>query len=279
MKKSSFIKKALSVLLMFTLFVHVMSPLNLLATNQEVDIPFNSMYIQETGETVQWRVLKDTGYIRIIETRDTTQSFVATHNFVNNTMDFVITDLRAVGRANNTEFVHINTEEPSRSFKVSEDGTQHQLFENFDTYKWARAKVEQNTFSNFEYTFWTGNPVMWELRRPNPSNPVFGWYYFTTAETNNNVSFLNDFMRTVENINILEFQMMAALIGVDFAYFLLGLSGISTVFSGGTLTVAMIMAVAGAAAATATLITVTLQWSSHLRQAYLLYNQIINRRA
>lgn len=256
-------KKRLSILL--ALLVLISTPIQIFAKNVMPEV-----LIFETGE-VKYTILEDNKELKKVKTEDSRYTYTVTYNKITRTMDTIISDsMSKTGES----YIHINLDIPSESYGITENGTSLSLFDNATT----RASIKQNTFSNFEYTKTIGTTNEWQLRRPDPSFPI-NWLYFDTKETKDNKSYLNSFMDYVEKINAQEGKVLASITASVFSDILVSLSGIATVFSGGTLTPAMVTAAAGAVGANLVMVDSMVTLGSYWKYAYNYYFEVFYRQS
>lgn len=258
-------------LLLFSLllsigFSNVTSTYANVNSKNNIEFEYNSLYPE-----INLRILNDDGNIRTVETYDSDAKYIVTYNKDERTMDVIIHKLN-----NNTKSVistdnfHIDLEQIENSYKISEDGKTSNIFEEGQT----RASIYQNTYSNYEYEKTYGSTNKWELRRPDPSNPVFSTYYFTTNETSENAKDLQSFMDYVEKINSQEVKVIFSIGASVFSDILLYMSGIGTVFTGGTLTPAMVTAAAAAVGANGLAVSEMVTLGSYWNYAYNYYFEV-----
>lgn len=74
-------------------------------------------------------------------------------------------------------------------------------------------KLEENTWTNFEYTINYGSPNKWQMRRPN-GNSLTSILYYNVNETNKNKSNLKGFKDSVDSLNDYERRFIGAVTGV-----------------------------------------------------------------
>ena len=86
-------------------------------------------------------------------------------------------------------------------------------------------------------------------------------------------------MDYVEKINSQEIKILTSISASVFADILLYLSGIGTVFSGGTLTPAMVVAAAGAVGATFAVVDSVVTLGTYWRYAYNYYWEVFDKSA
>ncbi len=110
-----------------------------------------------------------------------------------------------------------------------------------------RATIHQDTFTNYEYDIYTGNPNKWHLERP---KEAFSQYYFDVNETSSNKDRLNTYRSAVDTLNAQEIRVVSkggkAMAAAAAAAFISGMASVS----GGALTVAAITAAVAAVGAT-----------------------------
>lgn len=66
--------------------------------------------------------------------------------------------------------------------------------------------VKENTFMNYEYTITFGSTEKWQLRRPKNGSTI-NYYYKNVTRNNSNKANLDNFKKTVDNINSLEWKI------------------------------------------------------------------------
>lgn len=81
---------------------------------------------------------------------------------------------------------------------------------SIENYSQRARSIKQNTFSNYEYTKWYGNPNKWELRKPKEGFGLNKTCPFQTYETSKNKDYINKFYDAVEDINRLEKDYISA---------------------------------------------------------------------
>ncbi|MCM1060987.1 MAG: geobacillin-26 family protein [Eubacterium sp.] len=111
--------------------------------------------------------------------------------------------------------------------------------------------IHQDTFSNYEYDIYTGNPNEWNLERPN-DNSGSGQLYFKVYENSSNKTELNVWFDDVNALNDKEWEAVAACGLTVVASAAAGFLSVMDVASGGILTPAAITAVITATGATGT---------------------------
>lgn len=72
--------------------------------------------------------------------------------------------------------------------------------------------LEENTFSNMEYTITYSSPQKWQLRRPQPGT-LNSTYYKNVTKTTSNSTTLNNFKNQVDLLNDYELKFMGAAVG------------------------------------------------------------------
>lgn len=152
-------------------------------------IVFAQGYSEHSIQQNYVRIIQDDDSKRVAEGIENGFKFIATLNKANNTIELVKED--------------INNGAVLSSFTVD---LNHQLSrEKFDnTIEMRSGSINQNTFSNYEYTKWYGSPNKWELRRPREGFGFNNTYYFRTKQTSSNEKYLTNFYNAVEDINQLE---------------------------------------------------------------------------
>ena len=118
---------------------------------------------------------------------------------------------------------------------------------DIDTKITLQTVIHQDTFSNFEYDIYTGNPNEWNLERP---SGAFSQYYFMVYENSSNEAELDKFYNGVNTLNDREWDAVAAyslaLVTTAASGFISGMA----VASGGILTPAVIASIVAATGAT-----------------------------
>lgn len=74
-------------------------------------------------------------------------------------------------------------------------------------------KLEENTWTNFEYTINYGTPNKWQMRRPN-GNSLTKILYYNVNETSKNKANLTGFKNSVNSLNDYERRFIGAVSGV-----------------------------------------------------------------
>lgn len=130
----------------------------------------------------------------------------------------------------------------------------------------AAAVLEQNTFTNYEYTKTYGTTNKWELRRPDSS--VFSYYYFKTDETSSNSTALGQFKTYVDQINTLEWQIILNFSLSALSMCVSAAAGAGAIVTGGTLTPAAWAAIATTAGVSANYLNTLISYDSACSNAY-----------
>ena len=178
MKGENFMKKLLSKLLAIVLLISLIP--NSLVFAQD------NIYSEKESNV---NIILDDEHERVAEGVENGYKFLATLNKVDNTIELVKKD--------------INDDSVISSFKINLNArVAEEKFENAVVMR--AGSINQNTFSNYEYTKWYGSPNKWELRRPREGFGFNNTYYFRTKQTSSNESYLTNFYNAVEDINRLE---------------------------------------------------------------------------
>ncbi|MFJ7731218.1 geobacillin-26 family protein [Lysinibacillus sp. NPDC097231] len=74
------------------------------------------------------------------------------------------------------------------------------------------SSMKQDTFTNYEYTIEFTSPESWQLRRPNPDNPI-NWLYKDVKKTTSNATNLGNFKNAVNDLNDYEWKYIGAASG------------------------------------------------------------------
>jgi len=141
-----------------------------------------------------------------------------------------------------------------------------------------QSTIHQDTFCNYEYDIYTGNPNEWNLERPQETGS--GQYYFRVYENSSNTNQLDKWFDAVNTLNDKEWQVVTsygvALVTSAAAGFISGMA----VASGGILTPGAITAIVAATGATGTAVTLLTQVGTQcnvcLRAYWNVYNATNN---
>jgi hypothetical protein len=193
-------------------------------------------------------ILEDSDNQRVVQTSDNNFTYITTYNKVNNTIQFTVVD-----QATNSE--NIGAVVSVDDYSVMPIG--------------ARASINENTFTNYEYTKIYGNPNEWELRRPDGS--LAGTYYFKTYEATQNQSYLNAFKSAVDTINTKEGEIVGTYGLQILSILAAAAAGAGAIFTGGILTAAAWGSILAAAGATTAHIAVVMAWDRACKNAYDAY--------
>lgn len=166
----------------------------------------------------------ETAGLRTAVTSDETSQYIVVYDSAQNTMQVSIKDLDT-GATIEGEAMGVGADVSSQN---------------------SRAKIHQDTFSNYEYDVYTGNPNEWNCERPKGN----GQGYFMTYENKSNTTQLNKFFNDVNTLNDKEWAAVSlygvAIVSSAGAGFASGIA----IASGGVLTPAAIAAIVGATGAT-----------------------------
>lgn len=130
----------------------------------------------------------------------------------------------------------------------------------------ARAVLQENTFTNYEYTKIYGNPNQWELRRP--LSNIFSWEYFKTYETASNAGHISSFKGYVDQINTLEGTIITSYGLMVLSVIVAGAAGAGAIFTGGTLTPAAWASLLAAAGASTAYVNTCVAYDRACKNAY-----------
>lgn len=159
-------------------------------------------------------VLSDNANIRVAQTKDDEYTYTATFDKETSTIQ-----LQQVSNSTG----EVNT---GRIVPVAEIPQ--------DYFIQTRAALEENTFTNYEYTKTYGTPNLWELRAPGDN--VFSWIYFKTYEVEDvNSEYLVDFKAAVDTVNRTEGVIVGSLGLYALSVLAAGAAGAGALFTGGTL--------------------------------------------
>lgn len=215
-------KKVLSVLLVFVMLLS-MSVTAFAAENTSINAHASVVQIEEING------------VRTVTCSDETTTYIVTYDTVNNTICVAQRDIT-------TGVITYGT-------------TESTLLNTVDTQAVA-STIHQDTFSNYEYDIYTGNPNEWNLERPDDDGD--GQRYFMVYENSSNETELDAWFDAVNALNDKEWEAVSsygvALVTSAAAGFISGMA----VASGGILTpgaITAIVAATGATGAAAVLLT------------------------
>ncbi|NLP52076.1 geobacillin-26 family protein [Bacillus sp. RO1] len=77
--------------------------------------------------------------------------------------------------------------------------------------------LQENTFSNMEYTITYSSPQKWQLRRPQPGS-LYKTYYKNVTRTSSNSKNLDNFKKEVDLLNDYEIKFIGAAVGSGIAW-------------------------------------------------------------
>ncbi len=207
------IKSVLSLVLIFSLVISTYSNFSMAAS-----------FDLHTSVTVT-----EVNGVRTAVTTDGISEYTTVYNTVENTMQMFVRDIA-------TDTVTVGSLEI-----VDKEATLSNSLS-------MRSKIHQDTFCNYEYDIWTGNPYEWNLERPKESGS--GQYYFKCYENSSNNSELDDWRDNVDNLNDLEWAAVSsyglALVTSAAAGFISGMA----VATAGVLSPAAITSIVAAVGAT-----------------------------
>lgn len=208
-------------------------------------------FAAETPSTYDLTVLEDSNTQRVTQTSDSNYTYTTTFDKINDTMQFTKVD---------------------KSTNVATVGAEVSGTDAISATSYANARantLNENTFTNYEYTKTYGSTNTWELRRPDGS--LTGTIYFKTYEVSKNRSYINTFKSAVDTINTKEGEIVGAyglvLLG-DIAAAAISAGAIAT---GGVLTPAAWTSILAAAGANTAFVTVCVSWDNACKTAYDAY--------
>ncbi len=215
-------KKVLSVMLAIVMLL-TMSVTAFAADNISNDANASAVKIEENNG------------VRIATYSDETTTYIVTYDTVNNTICVSQKDIATGVVTNGTTVSTIATTAEVQA---------------------ASSTIHQDTFSNYEYDIYTGNPNEWNLERPDDDGS--GQRYFMVYENSSNEDELDEWFDAVNALNDKEWEAVSgygvALVTSAAAGFISGMA----VASGGILTpgaITAIVAATGATGAAAVLLT------------------------
>lgn len=235
MKKK--LSKRLCSLVLSAVMVLSMSATTFAETN--VSAPYNMV------------VLEDTTEITVVETSDNEYIYKTTHDKVANTIQLTVTDI-------DTGLVKAGDELAIPTLKVDRS-----------TLVPSAATLEENTFTNYEYTKTYGTPNKWQLRRPGSN--IFSWVYFDTYQTTSNASYLSNFKKAVDSINTLEGAIVGAGGLAALSYCATAASGAGAILTGGVLTPAAWGSIVASAGLSTAYVATCMSYDSACKDAYDAY--------
>jgi uncharacterized protein YxeA len=209
-------------------------------------------FAAETTDIYNTIILMESPTVSVAKTSDEQNTYTTTYDKENNTVQMVTTN-NETGVSSASELVAIPYVEELQ----------------VRTYAAASNYLKENTFANYEYTKWYGNPEEWELRRPDSG--MFSTYYFQTTKTNANSAALTSFKGYVDSINTQEGTIILNLGAVALTYFISGAAGAGALFTGGTLTAAAWASLVAAYGATSNYVTTLMTYDTTCKNAYDAY--------
>lgn len=173
-------------------------------------------------------IVKETAYESIATTSDENFTYTSIYNKNNNTIQLITTN-------NKTGDVKEGDITPIRSIEEFNNQTEGN----------SRASLQENTWSNYEYTITYGTTNKWQLRRPDDIK--FNWVYFDTYETEDNKEYLDAFKKAVDEVNIEEGAVVTAIGLTGLSVVAAAAAGAGAIFTGGTLSAAAWQAILASA--------------------------------
>lgn len=138
----------------------------------------------------------------------------------------------------------------------------------------ASSTIHQDTFSNYEYDIYTGNPNEWNLERPDDDGS--GQVYFMVYENSSNEDELDAWFEAVNALNDKEWEAVSAC-GVSMVTsFAAGFISGMAVATGGVLTPGAITAIVGAVGATGAAEVLLFQVGTCCNVCRLAYQDVYN---
>lgn len=214
----------------------------------------------EGGLTV--RTLIDDANTRKVQSSDKTHSTIATYDKVNRTITYEVRDLKK-NSAPEVYKAYLNATKKAK--ETSEQGNSDRVT--------TLASIYQNTFSNYEYTKWINTTNTWELRRPDDSS-FNGCYYFQTAETSSNKTYLASFKTNVDKLNGIEFDLIISGGAYMFADLLLALAAAGTGATAGLLSPTVVAAAATALGANGVYVANVIKLNTCINDCYNDYYEV-----
>ena len=170
-------------------------------------------FATEQYDLYNTNVIDDNSDVRIVQTSDEHYTYTATFDKEAKTLQLVQVN-NATGEVVTGDIVPVK--EFSENLPVQ-----------------TRASLEENTWTNYEYTKTYGNPNEWELRAPGDN--IFTIIYFKTYEEEDNEVHLSDFMDAVDEVNTTEGVMISSVGLYGLSVLAAGAAGAGAIFTGGTL--------------------------------------------
>lgn len=214
--------------------------------------------IEEIIESNFVEITEENG-IRIARSYDGNKMNIAVFNSIERTICFSIRDLDAgITLSGPTMATHTNL-----SVLPSATNT-----------RGVTATIHQDTFSNYEYDIYTGNPNEWNLERPDDDGQ--GQRYFMVYENSSNDDELQAWFEAVNDLNDKEWEAVSVgglgIVADCIAGFLSGMA----VASGGILSPAAISAIIAAVGATGNASYVLAQVGTLCNVCMLAYQDVYN---
>lgn len=145
-------------------------------------------------ENVDFKIIQDNKNVRVIESTENGKTSIAILNKNKNVLTLQI-------KGDDSTKVEIDMNE------IAETVNSFDNSEDLATY--AASTLEENTFTNYEYTITFSSPEKWQLRRPNPDN-MLKYYYKDRTKTTTNSTKLTNFKKEVDNLNYYEWMFIGA---------------------------------------------------------------------
>lgn len=238
----------------------------LLALFLMLTLAFTTTFVfAEASSSIPVTIIKDNAKVRIVETNDEQFIYRVTVNKIDNTAQMQITDKM-------TKKVKI-----SQKAQLGLSDSKEALTSNSSSIMATRATLEQNTFTNYEYTKTYGTPNQWQLRRPDSS--ILSYYYFNTAETSSNRPYLESFKGAVQRINDTEVPMVASIGAAGIMDLLSVGSVVAAICTGGMLSGAAWTVIVASLGMTGISATLLIQYNAACVDAFDAYNEVFKRKA
>lgn len=191
--------------------------------------------------------------VRTATYSDSTTTYIVTYDTVNNTICVAHKDIET-GTVTYGSTVSTNISTP--------------------TARAASSTVHQDTFSNYEYDIYTGNPNEWNLERPDDDGE--GQRYFMVYENSSNEEELDAWFEAVNALNNKEWEAVSGY-GVSLVTnFAAGVISGMAIASGGILTPGAITAIVAATGATGAAAVLLAQIGTCCNVCRMAYQDVFN---
>lgn len=223
-------------------------------------------------DNVTLYTLVDDDKIRKTQTSDENKTYTVTFDKVNRNITIEEQDLK---KNSAPKVITGNLDELKKTMEAKEKSNKS-LSTGETTTEAANlltSSINQNTFSNYEYTKWISTTNKWELRRPE-ANSFNSWIYFQTYETALNKTYLANFKANVDKVNGLEVDCVLSGSASLLADFLVIVVTVGEVATAGLITPAEVTAIAGALTANTVFITNCVKLSTAWNDCYNDYFEV-----